>query len=157
MFIPPHTTPGDLYSLADGKIDSFIGNDDIPSLAEGRNDAGDGGEGLRVDDACLSAEMRGNIRFGLDVHVLGAVEARRRAWAHAVRSEDLDGTFLEMRVGTEGVEIVGCEIRHGAAIRELRLGSCRSKERGKNVSAIDGGICTRPAVTVAASDFERDT
>ena len=45
--------------------------------------------------------MRGDIGFGLDVHVLGAVESGRGAGADAVGAEDLDGAFLEVRVGAE--------------------------------------------------------
>lgn len=60
--------------------------------------------------------MRGDVGFSLNVHVLRAVKPRWRAGTYPVGTEDLDGTLLEMRVGTEGVKVVGCEIDYRAAI-----------------------------------------
>ena len=50
MLIPPHRTPRYLDPLANRIIDAFVRNDDVAALRERGDHAGDGAEGLRVDD-----------------------------------------------------------------------------------------------------------
>lgn len=116
MFVPPYVTPADLYAFPNCKINGFVGHYDVSPLAEGRNDAGNCRKRLSVDNACLSAKMGGDVSFGLDMHVLGAVEPWRGARAYAVGAEDLNGAFLEVGIGTEGVEIVGGKIGYCTAV-----------------------------------------
>lgn len=86
MFVPPHRTPRDLNPLPYRKIDRLIGNNDIPSLREGWDDTRDDREGLRIDDACWRPQMRRDVRFGLDMHILRAIEPWGTAGADAVGS-----------------------------------------------------------------------
>ena len=129
MLVPSHRAPTNLNALPDGKVDRLVRNNDIAPLAEARNDAGDGREGLRVDDAGRHAEVGRDVRLRLLVHVLGAVETWRAAGADAICAEGLDSLFFEDLGGEEVVEVVGCQVRHGAAVGELRFGSRRSAKQ----------------------------
>ena len=126
MFVPAHGAAADLDAFSDGIVDGFVGDDDVASLAERGDYARDGGEGLCVDDAGFGAQVGGNVGFGFDVHVLGAVEAGGGAGTDAVGAEDLDGAFLKVGICAKGVEVVGCEVCDGAAIGELGFRTCRS-------------------------------
>lgn len=75
--------------------------------------------------------MGGYIGFGLDVHILGAVETGGGARAYAVGAEYLDGFFFERFVSDEIVKIVGGEVRDRAAVREFGFGACWSLSRGR--------------------------
>ena len=70
--------------------------------------------------------MCSNIRLRLHVYVLRAVEARRTTRADAICAERLDGLLLESLVCDEVVEVVGREVRDGAAVGEFRLGTRRA-------------------------------
>jgi hypothetical protein len=71
---------------------------------------------LRVQDAGGYAEVGGNVRFGLDVDVLCAVEVGWAAGTDAVGTEGADGSFFEGFVGGEVVEVVRGEVCDDAAI-----------------------------------------
>jgi hypothetical protein len=81
---------------------------------------------LRIDDAGWYAQMRSNVLLCLHVYILCAVESRRTAGADAVGAEGLNGFLFESLVRNEVVEIERGEVCDGAAVGELRLGSCRS-------------------------------
>jgi hypothetical protein len=57
------------------------------------------------------------------VHILGAVEAGGTTGPDAVGAEGLDGFLLERVIGEEVVEVVGREVRYGAAVGELGFGA----------------------------------
>lgn len=65
MVVPSDGTSAQLQSLLNDKVDASVGDDDIPTLAEGWNDAGCGGETLAVDDGCLCTEERSDSTFEL--------------------------------------------------------------------------------------------
>ena len=108
VLVPPDGASADLDALSDCIIDCFVGHYDVSSFAKGWDHAGDGRECLGVDDAGFCAKMGGDVGFGLDVHILGAVEPRWRAGANTISAEDLDGAFLEVRICAQSIEVVGC-------------------------------------------------
>ena len=112
-------------------VDGAVGDNDIAPFGKRRDDARDGGEGLRVHDAGRLAEEGGDVGFGLDVHVLRAVEAGRTAGADAVGPQGLDGFFLEGVVRDEVVEVVGGEVRDGAVVAEFDFGAGGTGQRVK--------------------------
>jgi hypothetical protein len=126
VLVPLDGAAADLHALADGKVDGLVGDDDVAALAERGDDAGDGGKGLRVDDARRHAQVRRDVCLGLHVHVLRAVEAGRAAGADAIGAQRLDGLLLERLVADEVVVVVRREVRDGAPVGELRLGACGS-------------------------------
>lgn len=95
MLEPAHRAPADLHALPDRIVDGAISNDNVAALAETGNDTADGGEGLRVNDACGNTQVCGNISLGLHVDVLGAVETRRATGADAVGAQGLYGFLLK--------------------------------------------------------------
>jgi hypothetical protein len=60
------------------------------------------------------------------VNVLRTVEAGGTTRPYAVGAEGLDGLLFESLVCDEVIEVVGREVRDGAAIGELDFGSGRS-------------------------------
>lgn len=80
---------------------------------------------MRVDDAGWYAQVRSNVLLCLHVYILCAVEPGRTAGADAIGAEGLNGFLFESLVRDEVVEIERGEVRNGAAVGELRLGSCR--------------------------------
>lgn len=123
MLIEADRTPTNLQALANGKVDRAVRDDDVAALAERRDDAGDGGEGLRVHDAALGAETGRDVGFGLHVDVLRAVELGRAARPDAVGAEGLDGFLFDLLVADEVVEVVGGEVGDGAAVGESGFGA----------------------------------
>lgn len=128
VVVPFDVASGGLEALSNGIIDFFIGNDDVSSLAERWNNAGNGGEGLSVDYAALGAKVSGNVGFGLHVDVLGPVELGRAARTDTVGAQDLNGLFLDLLIAIEVVEVERAQVRDGAAIGELCLRSSRTIE-----------------------------
>lgn len=126
MLVPPYCASADLHALPDGIVDCLVRYDDVAALAERGDDAGDGGEGLCVDDTRGYTKMCCDVRLGLHVYVLRAVEAGRATRADPICAEGLDGLLFECLVCDEVVVVVGCEIRDGAAVGEFRLGPCWS-------------------------------
>jgi len=119
MFIPANRAPANLQSLPDRIIARLICHDNIAPLAERRDDTGNRREGVGVHNACLRAQMRRNVRLGLHVHILRAVELRGSAGPDAIGAQGLDRLLFDLLVGHEVVVVVGCEIRDGAAVGEL--------------------------------------
>ena len=103
-------------SFAYGEIDSLVRDDDITPLAECRDDAADGRKGLGVDDAGSCSQMRGNVRFGLDVHVLCAIEAGRRTGTDAVGAQDLNCLLFQGFVGDQIEEVIRGQVGDGTAV-----------------------------------------
>ena len=130
MLIPAHRTPRNLDPLPDRVVDRAVRNNHVPPFGKGRDDARDGGEGLRVHDAGRLAEEGGDVGFGFDVHVLRAVEAGGAAGADAVGAQGLDGLFFDGVVRDEVVEVVGGEVRDGAVVGEFDFGTCGTGWRG---------------------------
>ena len=126
VLVPSHRAPRDLDALADGVVGALVRDDDVSSLGKGGDHAGDGAEGLRVDDARRHAQVVRDVGLAAHVHVLGAVEARGPAGPDAISAQRLDGFFLEAFVGDEVVVVVGGEVGDGPAVGELALGSRRS-------------------------------
>lgn len=126
MFIPSHRTSRDLNPFADGVVDGFVGDDNVPPLGKGRDDAGNGRVRLRVDNACGHSQMRRNHGLGFHMYILRAIEAGRTARADAVGPQCLDRLLLEDVVGHQIVKVVGRQVRHGSPGGELRLRSGRS-------------------------------
>jgi hypothetical protein len=124
VLVPPNRAPANLHTLPDREVDSLIRNNDVATLREGRNDARYGRERLRVYDACGNAEVCSNIRLRLHMYVLRAVEARRTTRADAICAESLDGFLFQSLVCDKVIEVVGGEVRDGAAVGEFRLGTC---------------------------------
>lgn len=81
---------------------------------------------MRVDDAGWHAQVRSNVLLRLHVYILCAVKSGRTAGANAVGTEGLNGFLFESLIRDEIVEVERGEVRDGAAVGELRLGSCRS-------------------------------
>ena len=126
MVVPLDAASRDLEAATDRVVDAPVRDDDVSSLAERRDDARDGRERVRVDDAPLSAQIRGDVGFGLHVHVLGAVELGRAAGTDAVGAEGLDGLLLDLLVGVEVVEVVRREVGDRLAVGKLRLRTRRA-------------------------------
>jgi hypothetical protein len=63
------------------------------------------------------------------VYILCAVESGRTTGANAIGAKGLDSLLFQRLVCDEVVEVEGGEVRDGAAIGELRLGSCGSVPR----------------------------
>lgn len=120
-----------MHALPDREIDGFVGHDDVTSLREGRDDAGDGGESLSVDNACRGPQMRRDVRFRLLVNILRAVEARRTAWSNTVRPQRLYGLLFQTLVPGQVVEVVGRDVGDNPAVRELRLWTSRPRNVSK--------------------------
>jgi hypothetical protein len=123
VLVPPHRAPADLDALPDCIVDGLVRDNDVATLREGRDDARDGGEGLRVDDARGNTQVCGDVGLGLNVDILCAIETRRAAGTDAVCAERLDSLLLERLVAIEVVEVVRGEVRDGAAVGELGFGS----------------------------------
>lgn len=119
MFIPANRAPANLQSLPDGIITRLISHDDIAPLAERRDDTGNRREGVSIHNTRLRAQMRRNVRLGLHMHILRAVELRGSAGPDAIRAQGLDGLLFDLLVGYEVVVVVGCEVRDGAAVGEF--------------------------------------
>lgn len=119
MVEPLDLTSGDFQALADRVVDLLVGEDDIATLAKGRNDTGDGREGLGVDDTALSAQVGGNISFRLHVDILGTIELWRAARSDAVRAQGLDSLVLDLLIGIEIVEVVSGEVGNGFAVGQF--------------------------------------
>jgi len=126
MLVPPYRTPTNLNAFPDAVIHRLVSHDNIPPLAESRNNAGDGGECLRVDDAAGRAEKGSNVGLDLHVNILSAVEAGGAARAYAIGAEGLDRMLFQSLVGHEIVEIVGGEVGDGTAIGEFTARSSRA-------------------------------
>jgi hypothetical protein len=126
MLIVPDRAPANLQSLPNSIIDRAIRNNDIPSLAKAGNHTRDSGESLRIHDTLLRPKTRGNVRLRLHMNILRAVELRRATRSHAIRPERLDSLLLDLLITNKIVEIVGREIRHHLAVRELDLRARRS-------------------------------
>lgn len=116
VLIPSHRTARDLNTLPDGIIHTFVGNNDVPAFRKGRNYTRDGRECLSVDYAGRSTQKGSDIRLGLHMNVLGAVETRRTARPNAIVSEGLNRLLLERLVGVEIIEVVRGKINDCAAI-----------------------------------------
>jgi hypothetical protein len=126
MLIIPDCAPANLQSLPDSIIDRAIRNNDISSLAERRDNTRDGGESLRINNTILRAKARSNVRLGLHMNILRAVELRRATRSNAICPESLDSLLLDLLIANEVIEIIGREIRHSPAIRELDFRARRS-------------------------------
>lgn len=79
---PPNRRARYLDTLLDGKVYRTIRDNDIPSLAESRNDRRNGRESLRVNDRCFRSQEFRNITFQVKVYVCSACEP------HAVNAGD---------------------------------------------------------------------
>ncbi len=123
VFIPSDRTSRYLNAFADGVVDRFVGDDDVPALGKRRDHAGNGGESLSVDDARGHAQMGRNRGLGFHVYILSAVEARRTARPDAVGAQRLDGLLFQRLIRHQVVKVVGCEVRDRAPGGELRFGS----------------------------------
>ena len=128
MLVPAHRAARDLDPLADGVVGPLVGHDDVSSLGKGRDHAGDGAEGLGVDDAGGDAQVVRHVGFAAHVHILRAVEARRAAGADAVGAQGLDGFFFEAFVGDEVVVVVRGEVGDRSTVGEFAFGSRRPGE-----------------------------
>jgi hypothetical protein len=126
MFIVPDRAPANLQSLPDSIIDRAIRNNDISSLAKRWNNTRDSGKSLRIHNALLCTKVRSNVRFRLHMNILRAVELRWSTRSNTIRPESLDSFLLNLLIANEVVEIVGREIRHGPAVRELDFRARRS-------------------------------
>jgi hypothetical protein len=69
VVVPPHGRAADVDTLLNSEVDATVGDNDIPTLAEGRNNGGDGREVLGVEDSILCAEEVGNVTLECDVDV----------------------------------------------------------------------------------------
>lgn len=114
-----------LKTFSNRVVGGFVRYNHIASLAESRNDAGYGREGLRVHNASFGPEKISYIGFGLDVDILSTVKLWRTTWANAISPQSLDSLLLDLFVGVEVVKIIRCEIRDGPAARQFYSGSCR--------------------------------
>lgn len=123
VFKPTHSTSTDLDAFSNRKVDGLVRDNDVTSLTKTRYHTADGRERLGIDDASRHAQVCGNISLGLHVYILGAVEAGGTTGADAVCAEGLYGFLLERFRGEEVVEVVGSEVRNGAAVGELGFGS----------------------------------
>lgn len=84
---------------------------------------------MRVDYAGWRANVGRDVSFGLDMHILGSVEAWGATGAYTVGAECLDGFLFEGFIGDEVVEIVGGEVCDSAAVGELASGACCAADR----------------------------
>ena len=134
MLVPPDRTPGDLNPLPDRIIHRLVRHNDIAPLTKRRNHTRDCRERLRIHDTSRRPEESRDVRFGLHMHVLSAVEAGRTARTNAVGPQRLNGFFFEGFVADEVVEVVGREICDGAAVGELHFGARGSSTAGSGQS-----------------------
>lgn len=110
---PFNRAAGDLDALLNCKVAGAVGDDDVPALGERGNDRGDGGEALRVDDACGKAEEPGDLELGGNVDVLGTVEVRGPACTDAVGTQDGDRAFFDQLRRGEVEVVVSAEVEEG--------------------------------------------
>jgi hypothetical protein len=122
---PPNDTTRSVYTLPNGEIDSTVCDDNVASLAKGRDHATDGRETLRIDDGAFGPVMRRDVPLQVEMDVEGAVEACCGAWAGAVFSKCLDCAVDEFWVAGEVVVVVASEICDGSAITQFRSRSGR--------------------------------
>lgn len=121
MLIPPDNASRDLNTLANGKANPFIRDDNVSTLREGRNNTRDGREGLRVDDASRGPQEGRDIIFCLHVNILCAVESTGSAGTHSISAECLDCLFLEGLIRIEVVKIEGAKVCDSAAVGQFRF------------------------------------
>jgi hypothetical protein len=74
VVVPPYGRAADIDTLLNGKVDTTVGDNDISTLAEGRNDGGNGREVLGVEDSILCAEEVGNVTLECEVDVWRSFE-----------------------------------------------------------------------------------
>jgi len=134
VLIPADDTAGNLDAPANSIADTLIGNDNVSTLRERRDNTRDGRKGLRVHDASRGAKERCHVFLGLHMDILSTVESSRAAGANAVSPEGLDSRLLEKLIGVEVVKIERAEIRDGTPISELRLGPDRTAKSREFVS-----------------------
>ncbi len=148
MLIIPNRAPANLESFPDSIVDCAIRNDDIPSFAKRRDDTGDSRESLRIHDTFLRAQAGSNVCLRLHMNILGAVELRRATRSNSISPESLDRLFFDLLVANEVVEIVGSEIRHGPAVRELDFRASRSAIAiNQHTITSPGQESTNPTIT----------
>lgn len=148
MLIVPDRAPANLQSLPNCIIDRAIRNNDIPSLAKAGNNTRDGGEGLRIHDTLLRPKTRCNVRLRLHMDILRAVELRRATRSNAIRPERLNSLLLDLVIANKVVEIIGREIRHHLAVRELDFRARRSAMAfNQQTITTQGRRSTNPTMT----------
>lgn len=69
MLVELDGRPRDLETLHDGKVAQPVGDDDVASLGEGRDDRGDARERLGVDDGRRLTKEGGEVALQLLVDV----------------------------------------------------------------------------------------
>jgi hypothetical protein len=119
MLIISNGASTNLQALPDSEIDGPISNNNITSLAERRNDTRNRRKSLSIYNASLCTQTRSNIRLSFHVYILRAVELRRTTRSHAIGSQSLNSLLFNLLVANEVIEIVGCEVSDGSAVREL--------------------------------------
>lgn len=69
VVIPSDGRPRDLQPLLNSKIGTSVGDYDIATLAEGRDDGGNGRECLGIDNSSLSTQEIRDVLLELDMNV----------------------------------------------------------------------------------------
>ena len=121
VIVPADDATRDLETPTNWEVDAPVSDDNIATLAEGRDNAGDGREGVCVDKARLGAKIVGDIGLGLHVDVLGTVELRRATGTNTIGAEGLNGLLLDLLIGVEVVEVVRRKVDDSLAVGQLDL------------------------------------
>lgn len=123
VLIPTNDTARDLNTFPDSEADTLIGNNDISTLRERRNNTGNGRKRLRVHDTSRGTKERRHIRLSLHMNILVTVESSGATGTDTVVPKGLDSRFLKSFVGVEIVKVVRSKIRNSTSIGKLRLGA----------------------------------
>ena len=132
MVEPADGTARDLEALLNRKVDASIGNDDISSFGEGRDDGGNCRERLGVENGIFRSKEVRDIFLEVGVNVDCAVETCRTATSKTVFPESLGRFLLDVFVASETGEVEAGKVHDGLSRPdEFGLGTSRTGNDGK--------------------------
>ena len=132
MVEPADSATRDLEALLNRKVDVPVGNDDIPSFGEGRNDGRNCRERLGVEDGIFRSEEIRNVLLEVGVNVNRAVETCRTAASETVFPESLCRLLLDVFIASETREVEAGEVHDSlSGSDEFGFGTCRAGNNRK--------------------------
>lgn len=142
MVEPADSATRDLEALLNRKVDVPVGNDDISTLGESRDDGRNRGERLRVENSIFRSEKIRNALLEVSVNVDRAIESCWTATSKAVLPESIGSLLLDVFIASETGEVETGEVHDSlSGTDEFGLGTSwtRDDRNGGEVQTLSFG------------------